>query len=239
MSSSEQSSSDFQIPHSVSRLVDMKEPTMIVNTDDDRSMDLDVYSASRIVDFKEPTILPGSDSLGSDDSLLPPRPFTSGPSDGQLNVKFKFGGDLPAEEKEKEQPKPKPSKKPLTLSDIIPPPSHICRQSLSSLMEEDDSVMTSILAHAADLPRARTNSDFSARHMALENSRASMISMHSRTRSRPQSGISFTGFDLFEEVRRCFEFHENRRPAFYPPPVARNRPLPHAAHDSIFSIASV
>ncbi|KAJ7841898.1 hypothetical protein B0H14DRAFT_2191886, partial [Mycena olivaceomarginata] len=228
-----QSSSGFQIPHSVSRLVDMKEPTMVVDTD------LDVYSASRIVDFKEPTILPGSDRLGSDDSLLPPRPFTSGPSDGQLNVKFKFGGDLPAEEKEKEQPKPKPSKKPLTLSDIIPPPSHIRRQSLSSLMEEDDSVMKSILAHAADLPRARTNSDFSARHIALENSRASMISMHSRTRSRPQSGISFTGFDSFEEVRRCFEFHNSCRPAFYPPPVASNRPLPHAAHDSIFSIASV
>ncbi|KAJ7857260.1 hypothetical protein B0H14DRAFT_2578409 [Mycena olivaceomarginata] len=174
-SSSEQSSSGFQIPHSVSRLVDMKEPTMVVDTTSTCTLRRASWtSRSRLSSLARTR-------LGSDDSLLPPRPFTSGPSDGQINVKFKFGGDLPAEEKEKEQPKPKPSKKPLTLSDIIPPPSHIAG--------------------------------------TLENSRASMISMHSRTRSRPQSGISFTGFDSFEEPP----------PAFYPPPVASNRPLPHAA----------
>ncbi|KAF7339245.1 hypothetical protein MVEN_02002300 [Mycena venus] len=238
--SSEQTSSGFQVPQSVSRLVDMKEPTIAISSDDDHSMDVDVYSASQIVNLKEPTLLPGSDSLASDDSLAPPpRPFASKPSHGQLDVKFKFGGDLPAEEKQKEKPKPKPSKKPLTLSDIIPPPSHVRSQSLSSLMEEDDSVMKSILAHAADLPHPRVDSDPSMRRMALENSRVSMVSMHSRTRSRPQSGISFTGFDSFDEVRRGFEFHNNR-PAFYPPPVAsNNRRVPHAKQDSVFSIASV
>ncbi|KAJ7459292.1 hypothetical protein FB451DRAFT_1046300 [Mycena latifolia] len=187
-----------------------------------------------LVPQSEPTLLPGSDSLGSDDSLVLPRPFASGPSDGQLNVKFKFGGDLPEQEKQQQV------KKPLTLSDIIPPPSHVRSQSLSSLMEEDDSVLKSIFANAADIPmpRPRVNSDSSARRFALENSRQSMMSMHSRTRSRPTSGISFTGFDSFDEVRRGFEFHNNR-PAFYPPPVASNRRVPHARQDSLFSIASV
>ncbi|KAJ6511227.1 hypothetical protein DFH09DRAFT_999601 [Mycena vulgaris] len=230
-SSSEQTSfPEYHGPQSVSRLIDMKEPTMAVSSDGDTSMDVGGYSASRIVDLKEPTLLPGSDSLGSDESLALPRAFAAGPSDGQLNVKFKFGGDLPEEEKQ--------VKKALTLSDIIPPPSHVRTQSLSSLMEEDDSVLKSIFANAADIARPRVNSDSSARRFALENSRHSMMSMHSRTHSRPASGISFTGLDSFDEVRRGFEFHNNR-PAFYPPPVASNRRAPHARQDSLFSIASV
>ncbi|KAJ7115597.1 hypothetical protein C8R43DRAFT_1038570 [Mycena crocata] len=230
-SSSGQSSSGFLVPQSASRLVDMKEPTMAVTSDEDTSMNIDRYPGSRIVDIKEPTLLPGSDSLASDDSLEPPRVFTAGPSDGQLNVKFKFGGELPEEEKR--------PKKPLTLSDIIPPPSHVRSQSLSSLMEEDDSVLKSIFANVADIQRPRVNSDSSARRFALENSRTSMMSMHSRTRSRPASGISFTGLESFDEVRRGFEFHNNR-PAFYPPPVAsNNRRVGHAQQDSLFSIASV
>ncbi|KAJ7667434.1 hypothetical protein B0H17DRAFT_254379 [Mycena rosella] len=241
-SASDRTFSAFQdslLPQSMSRLVDVKEPTIAASSSNDTSLDVDGYSASRIVDLKEPTLLPGSDSLGSGESLALPRPFAAGPSDGQLNVKFKFGGDLP-EEKEK----PAVIKKPLTLSDIIPPPSHIRSQSLSSLMEEDDSVLKSIFANAADIqlpiPRPRVNSDSSARRFALENSRASMISMHSRARSsRPTSGISFTGLDSFDEVRRGFEFHNNR-PAFYPPPVASNtRRVPHGRQDSVFSIASV
>ncbi|KAJ6514305.1 hypothetical protein C8R47DRAFT_962300 [Mycena vitilis] len=242
--SSEQSSSGFQVPQSVSRLVDMKQPTMGNSSEEDSSEDVHMFSVSRIVDLKEPTLLPGSDSLASDDSLLPPRPFAAGPSDGQLNVKFKFGGELPAEEKEREKPKPKPmqSKKPLTLSDIIPPPAHVRSQSLSSLLEEDSSVLHSIFMHAAEtaaeVPRPRVNSDSSTRGFMAENSRSSMASFHSRSRSRPQSGISFTGFDSFEEVRRGFEFHNNR-PAFYPPPVTNTRRVPHARQDSLFSIASV
>ncbi|KAJ7785840.1 hypothetical protein B0H16DRAFT_1354701 [Mycena metata] len=238
-SSEQASSSDFLVPRSISRLVDMKEPSIAVSSDSDTSMDIDGYAVSAIVDLKEPTLLPGSDSLTSDDSLGPPRAFRSGPSNGQLNVKFKFGGDLPAEEEEQKPRKPPASKKPLTLSDIIPPPSHLRAQSLSSLLEEDDSVLKSIFANAADiqLPRPRVNSDSSAR-FALENARNSVMSVHSRTHSRPPSGISFTGFDSFEEVRRGFEFHNNR-PAFYPPPVASNRRAPHMKQDSLFSIASV
>jgi serine/arginine repetitive matrix protein 2 len=142
--------------------------------------------------------------------------------------------DLPEEEKKRD-------KKPLTLSDIIPPPSHVRTQSLSSLMEEDDSVLKSIFANAADIVRPRVNSDSSARRFALDNSRHSVASMHSRTRSsRPPSGICFTGFDSFDEVRRGFEFPNNSARAFYPPPVAsNNRRVPHARQDSLFSIASV
>ncbi|KAK6985214.1 hypothetical protein R3P38DRAFT_3450712 [Favolaschia claudopus] len=126
------SSSGFEIPHSVSRLIDMKELTMGVGSseDDDHSMDLDGESASRLFDHKEPMLLPGSDSLASDGRplLAAPRPrhIASGPSDGQLNLIFKFGGELPAEEIEVQKPKLRPAaaKKPLTPSDIIPPPAH-------------------------------------------------------------------------------------------------------------------
>ncbi|KAK6985188.1 hypothetical protein R3P38DRAFT_3450686 [Favolaschia claudopus] len=130
------------------------------------------------------------------------------------------------------------TKKPLTLSDIIPPPAHARAQSLSFLMETDDSLMKSNHAHVKNLPRPRVNSDTSIRRAALESSRVSMASMHSRTRSRPQSGISFIGLDSFQEVRRGFEFHQNR-PAFYPPPVATNRQVPRAKQESVFSIASI
>ncbi|KAJ7058075.1 hypothetical protein C8F01DRAFT_1149410 [Mycena amicta] len=238
--SSPPSFEEQQVPHSVSRLMDVNEPTMAVSSDGVNTMDMIEYPEypSPIIDFKEPTLLPGSDSLGSDDSLVRPPRTSAGPSNGQLNVGFKFGGQLPGEKK----PEPKPRKQ-LTLSDILPPPSHVRAQSLTSLMEEDDSVLKSIFAHAADIdiaqPRARVNSDSSLRRSAIENSRASMIGMHSRTRSRPASGISFTGFDSFDEVRRGFEFHPNR-PTFYPPPAAtRNTRAYHGQHDSVFSIASV
>ncbi|KAK6985147.1 hypothetical protein R3P38DRAFT_3450663 [Favolaschia claudopus] len=188
-----------------------------------------------------PSIL---DSLAGDGSplLAPPRPphIASGLSGGQLNLRFKFGGELPEEEVQVQKPKPRPAatKKPLTLSDIIPPPAHARAQSLSFLMETDDSLMKSNHAHVKNLPRPRVNSDTSIRRAALESSRVSMASMHSRTRSRPQSGISFIGLDSFQEVRRGFEFHQNR-PAFYPPPVATNRQVPRAKQESVFSIASI
>ena len=207
---------------------------MAVSSEGDNSTSIDKYSPSRIIDCKEPTLLPGSDSLGND-SLDPHRPFAPGPSDGQLNVKFKFGGQPPPEEKEQQSP----VKKSLTLSDILLPPPHVRAQSLSMLMEEDDSVLKSILAHAADLTRPRVNSDSSVKRSAIENSRGSIMSIHSRMRSRPASGISFTGLDSFDEVRRGFEFHHNNRPTFYPPPVASNKRTPHARQDSLFSIASV
>ncbi|KAJ7784283.1 hypothetical protein B0H16DRAFT_1783285 [Mycena metata] len=66
------------------------------------------------------------------------------------------------------------------------------------------------------------HSDSSVRP-ALEDARNLVMSVHSRTHSKLLPGISFTGFDSFEEVRRGFEFHNNR-PAFYPPPVAELHP---------------
>ncbi|KAK6966568.1 hypothetical protein R3P38DRAFT_3515380 [Favolaschia claudopus] len=210
------SSAGFEIPHSVSRFIDMKELTMGVGSseDEDHSMDLDGESASRLVDHKEPTLPPGSDSLASDGSplLAPPRPrrIAFGPSDGEL------------EEVEVQKPKPRPAaaKKPLTLSDIIPPPAHARAQSLSFLMEEDDSVMKSILAHAENLPRLRVNSDPSIRRAALENSRVSMASMHSRS-SNFVEALSSTKI------------------ALHPLPVATDRRAPHAKQESVFSIASI
>ena len=55
--------------------------------------------------------------------------------------------------------------------------------------------------------------------------------------SRPTSGISFTGFDSFDEVRRGFEFSDDR-PTFYPPSAATRR-VPHRRHESALSIMSV
>jgi serine/arginine repetitive matrix protein 2 len=54
---------------------------------------------------------------------------------------------------------------------------------------------------------------------------------------RPSSGISFTGFDSFDEVRRGFEFSDDR-PTFYPPSAA-TRHVPHRRHESALSIMSV
>ncbi|KAF7297196.1 hypothetical protein MIND_00952700 [Mycena indigotica] len=225
---------DQRSPRSATRLMDITAPTIAASEGvSTRAIFEYPEYPSPIIDLKEPTLLPGSDSLGSDISLLP----QNGPSTGELNIGFKFGGQFPEEE-----PASKMQKEPLTLSNILPPASHSRAHSLTSLMEDEESVLKSILAHAADIaaqPRPRVNSDSSLRRSAIGNSRASMASMHSRTRSRPASGTSFTGFDSFDEVRRGFEFHANR-PTFYPPPpAARNTRAYHGQHDSVFSIASV
>ncbi|KAJ7585429.1 hypothetical protein C8J56DRAFT_741387, partial [Mycena floridula] len=135
---------------------------------------------------------------------------------------------------------------PLTLSDIIPTAAHVRSTSMS--VEEDDSVIKSILAKAIEIPsmdsvrlrldsvRPRLDSDSSSKRRARDISNSndsnesydsnaatnnSAVTRHSRdfsvTRhSRHSSGLSFAGFDSFEEVRRGFECHENRAP-FYPP----------------------
>ena len=54
--------------------------------------------------------------------------------------------------------------------------------------------------------------------------------------SRPASGVSFSGFDSFDEVRRGFEFSDDR-PTFYPPSAATRR-LPHRRHESTLSTMS-
>lgn len=191
------------------------------------------FPVSRLLDVKELTLLPGSDSISSADSddLLPPkvRKFSSStssrPSDGELNQAFKFGGFSKSPSLEK----------PITLSDIIPPPSRVRAMSDASFVE--DSVINSIMAKASEVPaaRQRVNSDTSSKRRARDNSGRSIVYRH----SRHESISSFDGFDSFEEVRRGFEFHDYR-PAFYPPPVSSStRRNNHGRQESWMSIASI
>ncbi|KAI0828480.1 hypothetical protein BC628DRAFT_1316551 [Trametes gibbosa] len=158
----------------------------------------------------------------------------SKPSDGHLNKDFKFGGKPSSQRHEASSPGL------LTLSDIIPPISHSRSHSQASTTE-DDSVLKSILAKAADtLPAGQSN------HARSDSAASSKRSPHvsfpediSRppAHSRTQSGLSFTGFDSFDEVRRGFEFAPDR-PAFWPPREAVFRPA-HHQHESLYSIASI
>ncbi|KAI0653383.1 hypothetical protein C8Q70DRAFT_1059376 [Cubamyces menziesii] len=158
----------------------------------------------------------------------------SKPSDGRLNRDFKFGG------------KPSPqsltndsSVKPLTLSDIIPPLSHSRSRSMGS-RTEDDSVLKSILAKAADvlpMDSDKRSQHGSHRRSPTEVSFPEVLNPKGPAHSRTESGLSFTGFDSFDEVRRGFEFGPNR-PAFWPPQEAVFRPA-HKQHESLYSIASI
>ena len=123
----------------------------------------DFESGSELVDIPEPTSLPGSDELSNDiDNVVgekkslsslqaSPAPSSQRPSDGQLNRSFRFGG-LPRSQSSTSLAKD--DKQPLTLSDIIPPPSHVRSLSNSTSMEEDDSVLNSIFAKIDDVLRA-------------------------------------------------------------------------------------
>ncbi|KAI0666503.1 hypothetical protein C8Q78DRAFT_984185 [Trametes maxima] len=168
------------------------------------------------------------------------RPIRSKPSDGRLNKDFKFGG-RPSPSMEAESA----DERPLTLSDIIPPLSHSRSQSQShsrsrshTSTTEDDSVLKSILAKATDvLPgepsgHGRTDSQASSKRVSFPEDVSRPVS-HART----ESGLSFIGFDSFDEVRRGFEFGPNR-PAFWPPQEAVFRPA-HKQQESMFSIASI
>ncbi|KAG7087792.1 hypothetical protein E1B28_013733 [Marasmius oreades] len=197
---------------------------------------LKATSISQLLDCKEPTLLPGTDSLpshditpGTDICIELPKPLKSStsssssrPSDGQLNKAFKFGRMVPKTSPEKE-------KSPMTLSHIIPPLSRVRTLSDSSSAEVDDSVLKSILEKATEVPnrqnvpRPRVNSDSSIRVRARGNVQSTIQYRH----SRHESGMSFIGFDSFEEVRRGFEFHDYR-PAFYPPSTTNTRRNVHA-----------
>jgi hypothetical protein len=149
---------------------------------------MDSFSQSRIVDVQETTNLRGQDSSSStndsagqlqvNDSALAVSDVSfmaAQPSLGQLNKEFKFGGTpLPAERAQTTG-----QGKPLTLSDIIPPPSrcHTYNRSNSdsSIIDEDSSVLNSIFAKAAGiptpahvppLPRQRLHSDSSSKRQA-------------------------------------------------------------------------
>ncbi|KAH9896427.1 hypothetical protein C8Q73DRAFT_788785 [Cubamyces lactineus] len=159
----------------------------------------------------------------------------SKPSDGRLNRDFRFGG----------KPSPQNSAndsdaKPLTLSDIIPPLSHSRSRSMGS-RTEDDSVLKSILAKAADVLPADSNKtsqqDLHRRSPTEVSFPEEVSNPKGPAHSRTESGLSFTGFDSFDEVRRGFEFGPNR-PAFWPPQEAVFRPA-HKQHESLYSIASI
>lgn len=222
-----------------SRIVDMKEPTMLQSTRTEQIFEtgsgsqFDVFPTSRIVDVVEPSMLLGPNSFSSHEVIIAPESppslnnslalstysAVSSRSDGELDTSFRFGGRRNSESRDVEP------EKPMTLSDIIPSPSHARSLSNSSLMDEGDSVFKSILAKAANLPqRPRVEAE------EKQDRRDSYIPL-----TRPSSGVSFGGLDSFEEVRRGFEFNDNR-PAFYPPPATRRA---HRVQDSVFSIASV
>jgi hypothetical protein len=87
-------------------------------------------------------------------------------------------------------------------------------------MDDDDSFLNSIFAKITGVQgRSRASSDASARQIAREKRRSIYKAM-----SRPSSGISFTGFDSFNEVRRGLNFltivlrfiHLLRRLVVYP-----------------------
>ncbi|KAI0696589.1 hypothetical protein BC835DRAFT_853465 [Cytidiella melzeri] len=175
-------------------------------------------------------------------------------SDGKLNTSFRFGGKQSMSDMSSEL-----SGKPLTLSDIIPPLSHqpgsnasfveedssVLKSILAQAYEDDTSVVQSIIAEAADVfpapvpapqPRPRLDSTASSKRLSRDLANLSNLSKNS-SHSRNTSEASFTGFDSFDEVRRGFEFGPNR-PTFYPPPGATSRAY-HNRHESVYSIASI
>ena len=120
----------------------------------------------------------------------------------------------------------------LTLSDIIRSPSdHSRNDSRGSLVEEDNSVLESIMVHANTvLPitsevaisrvRPRTESNNSVKDLIDKFSKNTATSQVSE---QEQSRINFTGFDSFNEVRHGSEFGPNRS-AFYPVPAVCDAP---------------
>jgi serine/arginine repetitive matrix protein 2 len=169
--------------------------------------------------------------------------------DGELNKSFRFGGRSPQSSVEQDymdvdEQSAQPT---LTLSDIIPPPGHSPSPSIA-LTEEDSSVLNSIYEKAQEapalnallVPRPRVNSDTSVHRMSSKFSRDSFFGPSARS-----SIVSFTGLDSFEQVRRGFEFHDNR-PNFYPPAANSrsfstnaSRRVLHSKHESTFSVASI
>ncbi|KAJ8094093.1 hypothetical protein PM082_023301 [Marasmius tenuissimus] len=213
------------------------------------SVDLKPMPLSQLLDHKEPTLLPGSDGLSSpevthktDVCVELPRPLRTSTStsssrccasDGELNRSFKFGGVVPKPSIEKGQEQDEP----LTLSDIIPPPSRARALSTTS-SEADDSVLKSIMEKAAEVPphqaAPRLNPDSSTRRRTRNRVQPVIQYRH----SRHESGISFTSSDSFEEVSRGFEFHDHR-PGFCPPSANNSRLHAHSRQESTRSFALI
>ncbi|KAI6137090.1 hypothetical protein F5141DRAFT_1230782 [Pisolithus sp. B1] len=178
----------------------------------------------------EPSLLPGTDSYAttvSDDDLWDmiapqmlrkPSSMGSRPSDGELNRDFKFGGiPSPAAAEDHSQEDAL-----LTLSDIIPPPAVAHSLSTGTLAADESSLLKSIFAKASDSSSNR-------------GARAVVRNSTGNGHQRNSSALSFGGLDSFAEVRRGFEFHDDR-PGFYPGASITSK---HGKHESIFSIASV
>lgn len=176
---------------------------------------------------------------------------------GELNLSFKFGGlssaspappkvftappndslsdELSADESHESHCRP------LTLSDVIPPPSRVRQLSLSSSMHGGD-------GHSVLETRILEASEESNDHSQLRERTISGTSMASTNSTcfipltRPSSGVSFAGLDSYEQVRRGFEFND-QRPNWYPGPGAQaataRGPVHRYVRNSVFSIASV
>ncbi|KAJ7585387.1 hypothetical protein C8J56DRAFT_122743 [Mycena floridula] len=100
---------------------------------------------------------------------------------------------------------------------------------------KDDSVMKSILAKATEISvEPSLDSDLSSKRRARDNSNNPNYSDMTR-HLRHSSGLSFVGFNSFEEVRCGFECHESRAP-FYLPTAQR---MNHGRQESMFRIASI
>jgi hypothetical protein len=165
------SSSGFEsFSGSASKVVDVKEPSLLhfnmtspegsEEMEDGRGTTFDLFprSEARLVEVKGPTAL----SLGTDETsdvimddsgkarfqgLKPSASTSSHPSDRQLSMAFKFGG-VP---KATAAPSPAKPDKPVTLSDIMPPPSHFRPMSDGSVR------LTMILSSSTPLPRPWTS----------------------------------------------------------------------------------
>jgi len=126
----------------------------------------------------------------------------------------------------------KTNDKPLTLSDIIPPPAHVRTISDGSILIDDDSLLRFTFARASDIPQTRIRVSSDASPSASAKRRA--IYRH----SRHSSVTSFSGFGSFDEVQRGFEASDNR--PFYPPPGAStSQSRRDRKHESMLSLASV
>ena len=84
-------------------------------------------------------------------------------------------------------------------------------------MDEDNSVLKSLFAQITGL-KSHFRVDSETRIHQIARERRSLC----KAMSRPSSGIRFAGFESFDEVRRGFEFTDER-PALYPSPAATRR----------------
>ena len=166
-----------------SQLLKVQQPTMLNTTHMEESQSQsqsqsDFDSGSKLADIPESSSLlkleelsnnidnAVSEKKSSSSSSASPTPSSQQPSDGELNRSFRFGS-LP--HSQSSTLLAKDDKQPLTLSDIILPPSHVHSLSNSTLMDEDNSGLNSIFAKITGIQgRSHASSDASAREIARD-----------------------------------------------------------------------